>query len=57
MFADSVDEIESIQAGHIGAIVGLKALDPVTLCRVGSLTHLGRWNPQVFTASVEVGNS
>eukprot|EP00946_MAST-07B_sp_MAST-7B-sp1_P005412 g5412.t1 len=60
--ADSVDEIESIQAGHIGAIVGLKSTrSGDTLCRVGEPNPLILEGmeppPAVFTASVEVGNS
>jgi elongation factor G len=58
--ADQVEEIDSIEAGHIGAIVGLKTTrSGDTLCRVGESDPLVLEGmsvpPPVFTASIEGG--
>ena len=60
--ANNVQEVDSIEAGHIGAIVGLKTTrSGDTLCRVGEQDPLVLQGidipPAVFTASIEVGPS
>ncbi len=58
--ADSVEEMDSIGAGHIGAVVGLKETrSGDTLCRQGERSPLVLEGlevpPAVFTASVQMG--
>ena len=58
--ADNVEEIESIEAGHIGAVVGLKVTrSGDTLCRMGEPDPLVLKGmdvpPPVFTAAIVGG--